>query len=55
MAPPAPKMFPSSTTAQALKDAIFHTLAFKLSLEINNKKITVAATRTFLKVLYNVS
>ena len=44
----------SSTNANSLKAAIFHTMAFKLSLEINTDQITVATKRSFLKVLYNV-
>ena len=48
MSPPAPKMVPTTTTAQNLKGTIFHTMAVKLSLEINNKKITAATTRIFL-------
>ena len=42
------------TNANSLKAAIFHTMAFKLSLEINNDQITVSTKRSFLKVLYNV-
>ena len=44
----------SSTTANSLKAANFHTMAFKLSLEINNDQITISTKRSFLKVLYNV-
>ena len=44
----------SSTNANSLKAAIFHTMAFKLSLEINTDQITEATKRSFLKVLYNV-
>ena len=39
----------------SLKAAIFHTMAFKLSLEINKNKITQKSLNTFLKVLYNIS
>ena len=40
---------------QNLKAAIFHTLAYKLSLEINKNKITPKTLIAFLKVLYNIS
>ena len=43
-----------STTANSLRAAIFHTMAFKLSLEINNDQITFSTKRAFLKILYNV-
>ena len=39
----------------SLKAAIFHTMAYKLSLEINNNKITPKSLIAFLKVLYNVA
>ena len=39
----------------SLKAAIFHTMAFKLSLEINKNKITHKSLIAFLKVLYNVT
>ena len=39
----------------SLKAAIFHTMAFKLSLEINKNKITPKSHIAFLKVLYNVT
>ena len=39
----------------SLKAAIFHTMAFKLSLEINKNKITPKCLMAFLKVLYNVT
>ena len=39
----------------SLKAAIFHTMAFKLSLEINKNKITPKTLIAFLKVLYNVA
>ena len=39
----------------SLKAAIFHTMAFKLSLEINKNKITPKCLIAFLKVLYNVT
>ena len=47
------KIIPS-TTANSLKATIFHTMAFKLSLEINKDQITISTKRSFLKVLYNV-
>ena len=47
------KLIPS-TAAHSFKAAIFHTMAFKLSLEINNDQITPSTKRSFLKVLYIV-
>ena len=47
------KLIPS-TTAHSFRAAIFHTMAFKLSLKINNDQVTPSTTRSFLKVLYNV-
>ena len=41
--------------AHSLKAAIFHTMAYKLSLEINNNKIRPKSLITFLKVLYHVT
>ena len=46
--------FVSTTNANSLKAAIFYTMAFKLSLEINTDQVTVPTKRSFLKVLYNV-
>ena len=39
----------------SLKAAIFHTMAFKFSLEINKNKITQKSLIAFLKVLYNIT
>ena len=39
----------------SLKAAIFHTMAFKLSFEINKNKTTPKSLIAFLKVLYNVT
>ena len=39
----------------SLKAAIFHTMAIKLSLEINKNKVTPKSLIAFLKVLYNVT
>ena len=39
----------------SLKAAIFHTMAFKLSLEVNKNKVTPKSFIAFLKVLYNVT
>ena len=39
----------------SLQAAIFHTMAYKLSLEINKNKITQKTLIAFLKVLYNIS
>ena len=44
-----------TSKVHSLKAAIFHTMAFKLSLEINNNKITPKNLIAFLKVLYNVT
>ena len=38
-----------------MKAAIFHTIAFKLSLEINKNKVTQNSLIAFLKVLYNIT
>ena len=39
----------------SLKAAIFHTMAFKLSLEINKNKVTPKSLIAFLKLLYNIT
>ena len=41
------KLIPS-TTAHSPKAAIIHTMAFKLSLEINSDQITSSTKRSFL-------
>ena len=46
--------FVSSTNANSLKAAIFHTMTFFLSLEINTDQVTTPTKRSFLKVLYIV-
>ena len=43
------------SNVQSPKAAIFHTMAFKLSLEINKNKITQKFLIAFLKVFYNIS
>ena len=43
------------SNVHSLKAAIFHTMAFKLSLEINKNKVTPKSLTAFLKVLYNVT
>ena len=48
-------MTSSDTKAHSLKAAIFHTMAYKLSLEINHNKITLKTIIAFLKVLYHVT
>ena len=48
-------MTSSYSKVHSLKAAIFHTMAYKLSLEINNNKITSKPLIAFLKVLYNVA
>ena len=45
----------STSKVHSLKAAIFHTMAFKVSLEINNNKITPKNLIAFFKVLYNVT
>ena len=47
----------TSTTSKvhSLKNAIFHTMAYKLSLEINHNKITSKSLIAFLKILCNVA
>ena len=59
MAPPQTseiKKLVQSTESKvhSLKAAIFHTMAYKMSLEINKGDITLPTRRSFLKVLYNV-
>ena len=44
----------SSNNANSLKAAIFHTIAFMLSLENNTDKIMISTKRSFLKVLYKI-
>ena len=48
-------MTSDTSKVHSLKAAIFHTMAFKLSLEINKNKITPKTLIAFLKVLYNVA
>ena len=48
-------MTSSHSKVHNLKAAIFHTMAYKLSLETNNNKITPKSILAFLKVLYNVA
>ena len=59
MAPPQKseiKKIVQSTESKlhSLKASIFHTMAYKMSLEINKGDITLPTRRSFLKVLYNV-
>ena len=44
----------TDSKVHSLKAAIFHTMAYKMSLEINKGNITLPTRRSFLKVLYNV-
>ena len=44
-------MTSSQSKVHSLKAAIFHTMAYKLSLEINNNKITPKSLIAFLKIL----
>ena len=48
-------MTSSQSKVHSLKAAIFHTMAYKLSLEINNNKITPKSFIASLKILYNVA
>ena len=48
-------MTSSTSKVHSLKAAIFHTMAFKLSLEKNKNKITPTTLIAFLKVLYNIA
>ena len=48
-------MTSSHSKVHSLKASSFHTMAYKLSLEINNNKITPKSLIAFLKVLYNVA
>ena len=58
MAPQKPeiKQLVTSTESKvhSLKAATFHTMAYKMSLEINKGNISLPTRRSFLKVLYNV-
>ena len=42
------------TKVYSLEAAIFQTMAYKMSLEINQGTLTFPTKRSFLKVLYNV-
>ena len=44
----------TESKVHSLKAAIFHTMAYKMSLEINKGNITLPTRRSFLKVQYNV-
>ena len=48
-------MTSSQSKVHSLKAAIFHTMAYKLSLGINKNKITPKTIIAFFKVLYNVA
>ena len=48
-------MTSTQSKVHSLKSAFFHTMAYKLSLEINANKITPKALISFLKVLYNIA
>ena len=48
-------MTSSQSKVHSLKAAIFHTMAYKHSLEINKNKITPKTIIAFLKVLYNIA
>ena len=57
MAPPEPEnnfKYVSLQNDSSFRAAIFHTMAFKLSLESNNDKITIPIKKFFLKVVYNI-
>ena len=44
----------TESKVHSLQAAIFHAMAYKMSLEINKGNITLPTRRSFLKVLYNV-
>ena len=44
----------TESKVHSLKAAIFHTMAHKMSLEINKGNITIPTRRSFLKVFHNV-
>ena len=48
-------MTSSQSKVHSLKAAIFHTMAYKLSLEINKNEITPKTIIAFLKVLYKIA
>ena len=48
-------MTSDTSKVHSLKAATFHTMAFKLSLEIHKNKMTPKSLIAFLKVLYNVT
>ena len=43
----------TESKVHSLKAAVFHSMAYKMSLEINKGKITLPTRRSFFKVLYN--
>ena len=45
----------TSAKSHSLQVAFFHTMAFRLSLEINQNEISHSTQQSFLKVLYNVA
>ena len=48
-------MISDFSKVHSLKATIFHTMAFKVSLEINKNKITPKSLIAFLKVLYHIT
>ena len=48
-------MTSSLLKVHSLKAAVFHTMAYKLSLEFNNNKVTPESHIAFLKILYKVT
>ena len=44
----------TNSKVHSLNAAIFHTMAYKMSLEVKNGTLTLPTRRSFLKVLYNV-
>ena len=44
----------TESKVHSLKAAIFHTMAYKMSLEINKGNLTLPTRPSFLEVLYNV-
>ena len=44
----------TTSKVHSLKAAIFHTMSYKMSLEINKGNVTLPTRRSFLEVLYDV-
>ena len=44
----------TESKVHSLKAGFFHTMSYKMSLEINKGNVTLPTRRSFLEVLYNV-